>query len=334
MDWVMRPLMQSVDRFKMLLNSKKPTMPHAPYTREMGHIMDSAFLQDPERFYFCPPQAEVRVLRESKLRGCRLQEIAFSSPVETHWKENNTAYGYYLRLDTLRRRPAFLILHGWGRKSLAVELWRVGLGLARHGIESLFLVMPFHLRRAPPGSWSGEYMISGDVVRTAECFQQTVVEVRAILPWLREFSPAVGLFGMSLGGIIGHLAMTVEPFDVGVTMLASGNSAGVTWEGRMTRHVKADIERAGIDRSQLEKIWAVTNPTLLARHNKVENLLMMGGRFDEIVPPKFTLELWEALGRPRLRWFPCAHYSSFFFLGSMVDEAARFLLSCIANRDA
>lgn len=327
MDFVLQPLMQFVDRLKIILSSKKPTVRHAPYTREMGHIMDPAFFQDPERFYFCPPRAEVRVLRESRLRGCRLQEIAFRSPVETRWAENNTAYGYHLRPETSRRLPAFLILHGWGRKSLWIELRRVGLRLARHGIESLFLVMPFHLRRAPAGSWSGEYMISGDVVRTAECFQQTVAEVRAILPWLRQSCPAVGFLGMSLGGIIGHLAMTVEPFAAGVTMLASGNSAGVTWEGRMTRHVKADIERAGIGRAELEKIWAVTNPTLLARHNKVKNLLMMGGKFDEIVPPKFTLELWEALGRPSLRWYPCAHYSSFFFLGPIVDQAARFLLS-------
>jgi dienelactone hydrolase len=322
--------MRSVDRLKILLNSKKPTVPHAPYTREMGHIMSAKFLEDPVRFYFRPaPASDIRILSERNLRGRRVREITFPSPIQTRWPENNTCYGYHLRLNDGKAHPAFLILHGWGRRSLTVELWRVGLRLARHGVESLFLVMPFHLRRAPPGSWSGEYMISGDVVRTAECFQQTVAEVRAILPWLRQFSPAIGFFGMSLGGIIGHLAMTVEPFSAGVTMLASGNSAGVTWEGRMTRHVKADIQRAGIDRAQLEKIWAVTNPTLLASHNKVKNLMMMGGRFDEIVPPKFTVELWEALGRPSLRWFPCAHYSSFFFLGSMVDEAARFLLSSL-----
>lgn len=320
--------MQGVDRLKMFLNSKRPTHPHAPWTRDMRHIMAPEFLEDPEKFYFRPePVSEVRVLREWKLRGRPVAEISFPSPIRTRWPENNTAYGYHLRIGDGRPHPAFVILHGWGRKSLAVERWRIGLRLARYGIESLFLVMPFHLRRAPAGSWSGEYMISGDVVRTAESFQQTVVEVRAILPWLREQSPRVGFLGMSLGGIIGHLAMCVEAFDAGVTILASGNSAGVTWEGRMTRYVRRDIERAGIDRAQLEKIWAVTNPTLLGRHNRTQNLRMMAGRYDEIVPPKFTLELWEALGRPPLRRYPCAHYSAFFFLGSMVDEAARFLLS-------
>jgi len=326
-DFVLRPLMQSVDRLKIRLNAKKPTVPHVPHTGDMRHIMSDKFLEDPGQFYFRPaPASKVEVLREQRLRECRLAEIAFPSPIQTPWPENNICYGYHLRLGEGKQHPAFVILHGWGRKSLAVELRRVGLRLARHGIESLFLVMPFHIRRAPPGSWSGELMISGDVVRTAESFQQTVVELRAILPWLRQCSSTVGFLGMSLGGIIGHLAMMVEPFPIGVTMLAGGNSAGVTWEGRMTRYVKADIQRAGIDRAELERIWSVTNPTLLAPHNKVKNLLMMAGKFDEIVLPKFTLELWEALGRPPLRWYPCAHYSAFFFLGSMVREAARFFL--------
>jgi len=328
MDILLRPLMRSVDRFKILLSDKKPSVPHAPYTCEMAHIMSESFLAHPELFYFRPaPAADVRVLSERALRSGRLTEIAFQSPIRTRWPENNTCYAYHLRLNDRLTHPAVVILHGWGRESLAVEFWRVGRGFARHGIETLFLVMPYHLRRAPAGSWSGEYMVSGDVVRTAEGFQQAVVELRAILPWLRQYSPTIGFFGMSLGGIIGHLAMTVEPFPAGITLLASGNSAGVTWEGRMTRHVRADIERAGIDRPQLERIWAITNPTLLARHNQVKNLLMMAGKFDEIVPPKFTLELWEALGRPPLRWYPCAHYSAFFFLSSIVDEAARFLLA-------
>ena len=125
--------------------------------------------------------------------------------------------------------------------------------------------------------------------------------------------------------------MTVEPFPVGITFLAGGNSAGVTWEGRMTRYVRADIERAGITLPQLERIWSVTNPTLIARHNRVKKILMMAGKFDEIVLPKFTLELWEALGRPPLCWYPCAHYSSFFFLRWIINHAARFFVENIQD---
>ncbi|HZP00569.1 MAG TPA: alpha/beta hydrolase family protein [Terriglobia bacterium] len=332
MDLVLGPLMRSLDRLKILSNGKRPTVPHAPYTRDMAHIMSQEFLEEPEKFYFRPEAiSKVQVLAERPFHGRLLTEIAFPSPIPTRWPQNNTGYAYHLRINDGREHPAMLMLHGWGRRSLSMELRLVGLGFARHGIETLLMVMPYHLRRAPAGSWSGEYMISGDVVRTAESFQQTVVEARAILPWLRHLSPAIGFFGMSLGGIIGHLLMTVEHFAAGITMIAGGNSAGVTWEGRMTRFVRRDIERAGISREQLEKIWAVTNPTVLAPHNKVRNLLMMAGKFDEIVLPKFTQELWEALGHPRIHWYPCAHYSSIFFLPRIADQAARFFLAHLGD---
>ncbi|HKS97168.1 MAG TPA: hypothetical protein VJV74_13675 [Terriglobia bacterium] len=343
MDFLYRPLARSIDNLWMRLDSKRPTTRHAPYTRDMRHITDPGFLEEPERFYFRPDSlSEPRIVSERRLHGCRVVELAFPSPVETRWPENNTAYAYHVRLDEDGPHPALVVLHGWGRKSLATEVRHIGLRLARQGIESFFPVLPYHLRRAPAGSWSGEYMISGDIVRTAEGFQQAVVEMRAVIPFLRSRpwlscrpwrregsstgrdSEAVGFLGFSLGGILGHLLMTVEPLPVGITVVAAGNSAGITWEGRLTRYVRADIERAGISFAELERIWSVTNPTLLARHNKVTNLMMMAGKYDQIVPPKFTLELWEALGRPPLRWYPGAHYSSFLFLHSMVDEAARF----------
>lgn len=345
MDFVLRPLARSVDNLWIRLDSKRPTTPHAPYTRDMGHITDPAFLEEPERFYFRPePVSEPRIVSERRQRGCHVEELAFPSPVQTRWPENNTAYAYHVRLEEGGPHPALVVLHGWGRKSLATEIRHIGLRLARQGIESFFPVLPYHLRRAPAGSWSGEYMISGDVVRTAESFQQAVVEMRAVLPFLRsrpwlrqkpragerssasQSSDAVGFLGFSLGGILGHLLMTVEPLPAGITVVAAGNSAGITWEGRLTRYVRADIERAGISFAELERIWSVTNPTRLARHNKVKNLIMMAGKFDEIVPPQFTLEFWESLGRPPLRWYPGAHYSSFLFLHSMVDQAARFFL--------
>jgi len=123
-----RPLMRSVDRGKILLNGKRPTVPHSPYTRDMGHIMNPAFLADPELFYYRPPTPPVNVLKERKWRGCLLQEISFPSPIQTRWEENNTAYGYSVRPDTLGRLPVFLILHGWGRRSLSTELVFVATG--------------------------------------------------------------------------------------------------------------------------------------------------------------------------------------------------------------
>ncbi len=219
---------------------------------------------------------------------------------------------------------SMVILPGWARPHLQVEK-RWALRFARADIETLLLVLPFHLRRCPEGSWSGECMISGDVVRTARAFQQTVAEVRGLVPMLRERTDRVGIFGVSLGGIIAHLAMTVHRFDFGVSMIAGGQAAGITWRGILTNYVRRDIHRAGINLALLDKLWAPASPTRIARHNRTKPILMMAGKFDQIVPSRYAAELWEALGRPAMRWYPCGHYSAAFFVESMLDHVCTFI---------
>jgi hypothetical protein len=148
MGLILRPLMRGVDRLKILANSKTPTVLHAPYTVEMRHIVDPGFLEGPERFCFEPPRAEVRVLREGRLRSRRLQEIAFQNPVETRWPENSACYGYHLRIGDGKLHPVFVTLHGWGRKSLSIELWRIGLRLARHNKSKNLLWIPHAMAAA------------------------------------------------------------------------------------------------------------------------------------------------------------------------------------------
>jgi dienelactone hydrolase len=324
---LLKTLTRSIDRIKLILSSKKrSSIRHQPYTRDYSHLTRQEYLEHPELFYRKPPPVnQVRILRTEFVRGFKRSYLTFQSPYQTPYLENNTVYGIYTTVDKPGTADwVLIVLHGWGRPHFRIEK-KMCLTLARHGISSLLLTMPYHQERAPAGSWSGEYMISGDVVRTAESFQQTIAEVQAIIPWLRQKFHRVGIFGMSLGGIIAHLAMTVEPFDAGITLLAGGNSAKIVWEGQMTQYVREDIERAGITLEQLELIWLATNPTNLAPRNRVKNLLMINGQFDEIIPVSYTLELWEALGKPPIKWYPCAHYSSYFFLKRILRDIVEFI---------
>jgi len=326
-DILLKILAQSVDRAKMALSSRKrSSVRHRPYTTDYSPLTRPEYLDHPELFYRKPdPVKEVKVVRTERVKGFHHSYLTFPSPQQTPYPENNTAYGVYTTAEASGPAEwALVVLHGWGREHFKIEK-KMCLTLAAQGISSLLLTLPFHQQRAPAGSWSGEYMVSGDVVRTAESFQQTIAEVQAMIPWLRQRSRRVGIFGMSLGGILAHLAMTVEPFDAGITLLAGGNSTNIVWEGRMTRYVREDIQRAGITREQLEQIWLATTPTNLAPWNLVKRLLMINGRFDEVVPVKYTLELWEALGKPPLKWYPCAHYTAYFFLRWILRDIVEFL---------
>jgi hypothetical protein len=125
--------------------------------------------------------------------------------------------------------------------------------------------------------------------------------------------------------MMAHLAMAVEAFDAGITIMAGGNNASIIWEGIATRNVKKNIIGAGISREQADHVFQIINPTILAKHNKTRNTLMMNGLYDEVMPTRFTNELWEALGRPKIKWYPCAHVSIIFIMKKVAKDMIQFI---------
>jgi hypothetical protein len=39
----------------------------------------------------------------------------------------------------------------------------------------------------------------------------------------------------------------------------------------------------------------------------------------------FTVELWEALGRPKIKWYPCAHVNIVFIMKRVVSDMIQFI---------
>lgn len=324
-DIFLKPTTRFADRTKIFLSQpKKGHVHHEPPTRDFSALTDPELLRDPSRHHIAPESThEVDTVWAVDKRGCRHTKISFKSPFITAYPGNNTVHG--LRTERLDKanRSAFIMLHGWGRRDFGFEMWFCR-ALALRGFDSLLLTLPFHQERAPEPSWSGEYMVSGDVVRTEESFRQVVAEVRSIVPWMESRYRRLGMLGISLGGVLAHLCMEFHPFDAGVSILGSGSNAGIVWESIMTRHVKADILRARITYEELDAVWSPSDPLRLAPFNQTRDILMINGKYDEIVPPHLTTRLWEALGKPKIKWYPCAHYSSVFFIGSIIKDVADF----------
>ena len=321
----MKPFVRLIDRTKIFVSPKKKAQQrHAPSTEDFSALIDPSILQNPS-LHHVPPQPTLRVnpVWVIEKGDVRYLKMKFDSPIVTSFEENNTTFGMLIERMDRRNRFAFIMLHGWGRKNFRFEMWFCR-ALALRGIDTMLLTMPFHQERAPHLSWSGEYMVSGDVVRTEESFRQVVAEVRSIIPWMENRYPKLGMLGLSLGGVLAHLCMEFYPFSAGVTILGSGSNAHLVWESLMTRYVRADIEHAGISLEELDAIWAPSDPLKLAAFNMTENILMINGKHDEIVPPHLTVKIWEALGKPTIKWYPCAHYSSMLFMGSIIRDVANF----------
>ncbi len=62
-----------------------------------------------------------------------------------------------------------------------------------------------------------------------------------------------------------HLAMTVEEFDAGISIVGGGNNAGIIWEGIATQEVKENIIKADITREQVNHVFQMIDPSVLSR---------------------------------------------------------------------
>ena len=57
--------------------------------------------------------------------------------------------------------------------------------LNRLGWTAVFYDLPYHFRRRPKGTWSGELVFGGNLIRSAEAIRQSVTEVRMVTRMLK-----------------------------------------------------------------------------------------------------------------------------------------------------
>ncbi|HLG28921.1 MAG TPA: alpha/beta hydrolase family protein, partial [Candidatus Brocadiales bacterium] len=217
-------LMQILDRLYFRFAPARIRVPQKPDSYDFSHITKKEYLENPELFYSKPDKMpDFSLTRVADIEGVEVVDVKFPSPVQTKHAKNNTVHGLYFKASGKKDFATVILLHGWGRSNLWKEK-KIALNLARNNINCFILKLPFHFERMPEGTWSGEYFITGDIHRTVEGTRQLVIEVRTVSSWLRKQVEKVVISGISLGGMMAHLAMAAEAFDAGITILAGGNN--------------------------------------------------------------------------------------------------------------
>src|SRR5262249_10583453 len=171
--------------------------------------------------------------------------------------------------------------------------------------------------------------LSSDIERSVGSMRQGVCDVRraaALLARRPEVDASkLGVTGISLGGIVSSLAAALDPtLNRGAFLLAGGGLADILWEmPEAARYRKLWIE-SGRKKEDLAKLTEPYDPLTYADRLKGKRLLMIAGRVDEVIPPRCVEALWNASGRPPIRWYDCGHYSAAGFLLPAVRETVEF----------
>jgi pimeloyl-ACP methyl ester carboxylesterase len=246
-------------------------------------------LDDPDLFFGTPARidpAEHPV--RSIIRGARVVDLEWAvdltpfhpSTAEkiARYPENHRCWARWFH-DPACLRPTVIWLHGYRRGDFATEQWVAPVRwLFRHGCDVVLGLLPHHGRRRTEGKVR---FPGADPRHTIEGFRQAVKELRALVAFLeRRGAPAVGAWGMSLGGYTAALLATVEPrlaFAVPVIPLASFAdfaSAG----GRLV----GTPEQAAAQYEALERVYRVVGPLARPPLPPPERLMVIAGEADQI----------------------------------------------------
>jgi hypothetical protein len=270
-------------------------------------------LDDPARFYLADrPAPRVRQEIAGRIAGAEVTRFTFPTLHPLKFPESNLAAGRLYRNTHVDGAPVVLISHGWAHGSLRIIEHLYVRPFLSAGLSAAFVMHPLHFDRTPRGTYSGEILISADVVLTVEAFRQGVADMIGAAKWLRAAGhPTIGLFGYSLGGYLAGIAAALRDDWAFVVLGGSGDSPiSPILDTPLGRNIRDDLAACGmLDRARLTRAWKVISPSSFRPRVPKERILMLAGRYDRIMLPASVRRLWRAWDRPRLDWLDRGHYT-------------------------
>jgi len=215
-------------------------------------LLNRAALESSDDFFGYQPPADFAL--EGNL-------LRFTSAVPTPYPENNIVHGQWFpaRIKPGTRRVAVVVLPHWNAS--VTQHNALCTGLARLGISTLRLSLPYHDYRMPAELKRADFAVSSNVARTIDATRQAVIDTRSVVDWLTgEGFGRVGIVGTSLGSCYAFLASVHDPrIVVNVYNHCSTYFADVVWEGLSSQHIRQSLESA-VTLDQLRDLWMVISP--------------------------------------------------------------------------
>jgi hypothetical protein len=280
---------------------------------------EQGWLDRPERAHPIPPPLEKLQLASCQVRGSGAAErLSFASEFEPldpeirdeylALRRNRTAQATLFR-DRRFPHPALIFVHGYGMGWAPLDARAAGVEWLRRdlGIDVALFGLPLHRARSPERRAGGGFF-EGYPLWTNAIMGQAVWDLRRLTGFLRaEGAPAVGVFGLSSGGVAAAVLASVEEgLACAIAMTAPSSLDALFW--RLLGPARStELRAAGLTPHVLERAWARHAPLRLRPRVPHAARLVVGGLADRIVPPEEVSALWEHWGQPAVHWFPGTH---------------------------
>jgi dienelactone hydrolase len=270
-------------------------------------VLNRAALESSDDFFGYQPPTDFEL--ENNL-------LRFTSAVSTPYPENNRVHAQWFpaRVKPGARRVAVIVLPHWNAS--VTQHNALCTGLARLGISTLRLSLPYHDYRMPAELKRADFAVSSNVARTIDATRQAVIDTRSAVDWLTaEGFERIGIVGTSLGSCYAFLASVHDPrIVVNVYNHCSTYFADVVWEGLSSQHIRQSLEPM-VTLEQLRDLWMVISPPhYIERYATLQKKsLFIYARYDTTFPTRFSEQVVAKARELKLDHksvvLPCGHYT-------------------------
>lgn len=252
---------------------------------------DAPELYDDPSEFFPAPSPAMPVSRHLRRKGRHVQDLWWSSDYEVFNEAARAAYLENAYNHQARARvwmlapdaPTVIFIHGYRGGVYAVEerFWPIEMWL-QEGFNVAMIVLPHHAERMAPGR-KRPLFPNLDPRLTIEGVRQAVSDVRALAAWFSERgSPAVGVCGMSLGGLVASNLIAAAPelaFCVPIVPLTSF----AAWGDLHDTHLGRGDARARYHEA-IERVSRPIDPLARAPRLDASRISVLAGKVDMVNP--------------------------------------------------
>jgi dienelactone hydrolase len=212
-------------------------------------------------------------------------------------------------------RATVIAVHGWtmGDQRINSLAFQPGFFFAR-GMDVVLVELPFHGRRAAAskGGEPNNLFPSGDFVRTNESVLQAICDLRQLYRYLSESgATGIGVMGMSLGGYVAALWASLDKLGFCIPIVPMASMAQLAWEVLSKSPRSQELVASGITLKKLERIYRFHCPLSYSHAQSHEDILIVAGMADTVVPPGQPTTLWRHWGQPAMFWYKGGHLAEF-----------------------
>ena len=251
-------------------------------------------------------EPSVRLIPRHTVGRTRQWRFYFDSPWSSGCAENDLARGYAWLHQQVGDCPAVVVLHGWMMSHFR-GLHPLGHGFFGQGFDVFFLELPYHMHRRPPGSFSGECFYGPRGEYGYDAVVQSLLDVTSLIRWLVASGvPAVGIYGVSLGGLLALLTACYCPgVHFIVATVPACFLADLSQRSLLSTKLLPSAEWARARATSIS-VRAV-DPAYLKPLIPTHRVLLVVAENDLIVPSEFPLRLAARWNGARVLRSPHGH---------------------------